>query len=260
MTRPIMRALARAAFALASGAVPLAAAQAQAAEPPAYSALAMHRLADGSETSGRVTKSGPDMRLEYTEAGRQVIQIIRRAEGVMLMLDPATTSYVELRGAPTADPTGSGYLPPCPENDPSLDCRFVGTEVVSGITAEAWEIARPGQPGTSRILWDGARHKALAQTFPDGSESRMSFVGMQNISGRQAEHWTVTMTAPGRDPSEGAWFYDPELRVEVREESPDGEARWLDEITVGPVDARLFVAPEGWTKVVMPDQPPFAPN
>lgn len=260
MTRPMFRALARAALGFVLGVAPMAV-HAQAAEPPAYSARAMHRLADGSETSGLVVKSGPDMRLEYDEAGRKVIQIIRRAEGVMLMLDPTTTSYVEMRGAPTADPTGTGYLPPCPENDPSMDCRFVGTETVSGITAEAWEIARPGQPGTSRILWDGARHKALVQSFPDGSESRMSFVGMKEVSGRNAEHWKVTMTAPGRDPVEGGWFYDPELRVEIREESPSGEARWLADIAVGPVDASLFAVPEGWTKVEMPAAPPApAPN
>ena len=128
-----------------------------------------HQLPDGTECRrGVVVKDGPDMRLEYTENGRQVVQIIRRAEGIMYMLDPAQQSYFEVRGEPSPDPTGVGYMPPCEHNDPTISCTLKGTEITSGITAEVWEIARPGPAQVSTILWDGARHRALRQTFPDG--------------------------------------------------------------------------------------------
>ncbi|GGD43504.1 hypothetical protein [Sinisalibacter lacisalsi] len=231
------------------------AALAQASEPPAYTARAVHRLPDGSVDTGAVVKSGPDMRLEYTENGRDVVQIIRRAEGVMYLLDPAKQTYFEMRGAPAPDPTGAGYMPPCQEGDPGLSCTFKGTEVISGITAEIWEIGMPGQPGVSTVLWDGARHRALRQTGPDGSVMRMAFLSMVEVAGRRVEHWSMSFEAPGQPAQSGAWFYDPELRVEIREEMITGAVRELEDIRVGPVDPALFEVPAGWTKLDGPAGP-----
>lgn len=236
-------------------ALPLAA---QTDAPPAYSATALHRLPDGTVNSGRVIKSGPDMRMEYTENGRDMVQIIRRAEGVMFLLDPAAQSFFEMRGAPSADPGGVGYLPPCQEGDPMLVCTFMGTEVTSGITAEIWDIATPGAEGVTRILWDGARHRALRQTYPDGSQMKMTFKAMVELSGRTVEHWSIAATGPSQPPQSGEWFYDPELRVEIREVLPSGESRSLEDIAVGPVDPALFNVPEGWTRIEMP-APPIPP-
>jgi hypothetical protein len=202
-----------------------------------------------------VIKSGPNLRMEYTEQGRQVVQILRRADGVMYLLDPETKSYYEVRGKPSPDPTGAGYLPPCQQDDPSVKCTFKGTEVSSGIKAEVWEIAVPGQSGVTTILWDGARHRALRQSFPDGTEMKMTFVKMEEVAGREVEHWSVGYSAPGREAQAGAWFYDPKLRVEVREELPTGEVRSLEDIKVGPVDPAVFTVPQGWTRQDLPQAP-----
>lgn len=231
------------------------AALAQQSQPPAYAARAVHILPDGTQEVGTVVKAGSDMRMEYQQDGRQVIQIIRRAEGVVYFLDPAQQTFVEMRGTPAADPTGVGYMPPCQEGDPMVSCTYKGTEVVSGITAELWEIAPQGAPGASTIVWDGARHRALKQTGPDGSEMAMAFQAMVSLAGRNVEHWSVTFRAPGQPAQTGAWYYDPELRVEVREEMLNGAVRALEDIRVGPVDPALFTVPAGWQQV----QPPQAP-
>lgn len=228
------------------------AALAQTSAPPDYTARAVHTQPDGSATSGSVVKSGPDMRLEYSENGRDLIQIIRRAEGVSYFLDPATQTYAEIRGTPAPDPTGAGYMPPCQEGDRDLNCSFKGTEVISGITAEVWEIAVSGQPGPTTVLWDGARHRALRQTMPDGSVMRMAFVAMTEMSGRPVEHWTVSYETAGQPAQSGAWYYDPELRLEVREDMVSGAVRALEDIRVGPVDPALFEVPAGWTKLDPP--------
>lgn len=220
---------------------------------PAYSADAVYRTPDGSESTGRVVKSGPDMRLEYAENGRQVIQIIRRAEGTMYVLDPGTLSYFRVQGA--ADPNAgmAAYAPPCDQNAPGATCRFLGNEVTSGITTEVWEIGQPGDPAqVSRILWDGARQRALRQEYPDGTVMALAFKAMVVIEGRNVEHWTITVTAPGQAPVTGAWYYDPELRVELREELPSGEIRSLRNIAVGPVDPAAFAVPSGWSEIAPP--------
>lgn len=221
--------------------------------PPAYSADAVYRAPDGSESSGRVVKSGANMRLEFTQNGQPVVQIIRRAEGLMYVLDPGRKSYYTIQGAADPSAGNTGYAPPCDRTAQAATCRFLGTEKTSGIEAEVWELGPAGQ--ATRILWDGARKRALRQEFPDGSVMAMTFVGMENIEGRQVEHWQIQVSAPGQSPLGGNWYYDPELRVELREELPTGERRSLEHVAVGPVDPALFEPPAGWREVA-PPQPP----
>ena len=220
---------------------------------PAYAADAVYRTPEGTESTGRVVKSGPDMRLEFTEGGRAVVQIIRRAEGRMYVLDPASRSYFTVQGEPDPQAGTAAYEAPCDPNVTAMTCRFLGNEVTSGITAELWEIGQPGDPTqVSRILWDGARHRALRQEYPDGTVMALAFQAMVQIEGRNVEHWVITVTVPGQAPLSGAWYYDPELRVELREELPTGETRSLRNIVVGPVDPASFAVPVGWSEVSPP--------
>ncbi len=223
---------------------------------PAYAADAVYRTPDGTESSGRVVKSGPDMRLEFTEGGRAVVQIIRRAEGVMYVLDATSRSYFKVQGEPDPQAGSAAYEAPCDQSVTAVTCRFLGNEVTSGITAEAWEIGQPGDPSqVSRILWDGARHRVLRQEYPDGTVMALSFKAMVQIEGRNVEHWIISVNVPGQAPLAGAWYYDPELRVELREELPSGEVRSLRNIIVGAVDPAAFAVPAGWTEI-SPPQPP----
>lgn len=229
--------------------------------PPAYSAEALYRTPDGAESTGRVVKSGPDMRLEFVQNGQPVVQIIRRAAGLMYVLDPTTQSWFEVQGAPDPNAADQGYAPPCEQDTPGMVCRFIGNETTSGITAEVWEIGQQGQPQASRILWDGARHRALRQEYPDGTVMALAFKEMSQVSGRAAEHWTISLSVPGQPMASGHWYYDPELRVELREELPSGELRSLENIAVGAVDPTLFEVPAGWTKISPPQAPgAAAPN
>ena len=220
---------------------------------PAYAADAVYRTPDGSESTGRVVKSGPDMRLEFTENGRAVVQIIRRAEGRMYVLDPASRSYFTVQGEPDPQAGTAAYEAPCDQSVAGVTCRFLGNEVASGITAELWEIGQPGDPTQiSRILWDGARHRALRQEYPDGTVMALSFKAMAQIEGRNVEHWIISVTVPGQSPLAGAWYYDPELRVELREELPTGEIRSLRNIVLGAVDPAAFAVPPGWSEISPP--------
>lgn len=238
--------------------VPLVAAGPVAAQAPipAYSADAVYRAPDGTESTGRVVKSGPNMRLEFTEAGRPVVQIIRRAEGVMYVLDPGSRSYFRVQGEPDPTAGSASYQPPCDRNDPGQTCRFLGNEVTSGITAEVWELGPPGEASqVSRILWDGARQRVLREQSPNGTVMSLAFRAMEQIEGRSVEHWVISLTLPGQAPKTGGWYYDPELRVEVREELPDGPHRSLENIVVGPVDPAAFEPPAGWTEIAPPAPP-----
>ncbi len=83
----------------------------------------------------------------------------------------------------------------------------------------------------------------------------MSFNAMVDLAGRQAEYWTIDYTTPGQAPLSTGWWFDPTLRVVVREDLPGGGSRRLEDIQAGPVDPALFEAPAGWQKQDMPAAP-----
>ncbi|HHS89258.1 MAG TPA: hypothetical protein ENJ26_02690 [Rhodobacteraceae bacterium] len=229
---------------------PVPAQQAGTASEP-YSATAIHALPGQPETTGKIIKSGQNLRMEFTQNGKPVIQILRPADGVMFILDPATKSYFEVRG-PAVPVPNDGYTTPCPDNQASEICQLVGTDTVSGIDVEKWAIST--QPGTQPmvILWDSTRRRALRQEFPDGSVTAMAFQAMEDIAGRTAEHWKIIVTAPGQESRSGDWWFDPELRLVLREDLPTGESRRLENIVVGQVDPSAFQVPAGWTRRELP--------
>lgn len=214
-----------------------------------YSAIAVHSLPGQPETFGTIVKSGQNLRLEYDEAGRRVIQILLPTVGAMYFLDPKTQTYTEYLGPSVPATDIEGYASPCPGQETSPSCQHVGDDVVSGVKVERWALAS-GQSGKPLvILWNSARRRALRQDFPEGGSMVMAFVAMEDLNGRFAEHWTIKLSIPGNDVKSGDWWFDPKLRVVVRENLPSGETRRLDNITIGPVDPALFQVPQGWRKV-----------
>ncbi len=232
------------------------AATAQSATSTAYSARAVHEVPGQPETFGLVYKSGQNMRLEFDQNGKSVVQILLPAAGAMYILDPETKSYFEVLGPAVTDEAAEGYVSPCQTPRPGVQCQRVGTDKISGITVEHWVIATSQQSRPTYIWWDSARRRALRQDHPDGSSSVMAFKAMEDVNGRQAEHWTITVTAPGQQALTGGWWFDPELRVAVREQLPNGETRNLQDVRVGAIDPALFAVPEGWTKQTQQPQQP----
>ena len=228
-----------------------------------YSATAVSQIPGQPVRRGRIVKSGADIRLEYTRNGKQIIQIVRPTKGLMYFLDPASKTYSTIKGQAVPEESVTGYKSPCPPN-PASRCQRMGQAVISGIQAERWLISTPGQQGGSvDILWDPARRHALSETFPDGRKTLMSFRAMETVSGRPTERWDVTMTQKGQAPIKGEWWFDPDLRVVVRQSIPGGESRRLDDLKVAPYDAALFVPPAGWREVApaaRPDVPQIPAN
>lgn len=254
-------------MALASLTVTLGiAAPAPAQQPPAdasrtYSATAIHSIPGQPETSGTVIKSGENMRLEFDQNGQHIIQILLPQQGVMYILEPQSQSYQELRGQAVPATAGAANAVPCTARSNLAVCEQVGSDIVSGIRVERWVLASQPQTQPLTILWDPTRRQALRQDFPDGSSTAMRFLSMETLNDRPVEHWAIETRATGREPLTGGWWFDPELRVVVREELPGGEIRRLDNIQIGAVDPQVFQVPEGWQKrdPETPQTPPISP-
>lgn len=224
-----------------------------------YSATAIHGLPGQPETTGKIVKSGQNIRLEFSQNGQTIIQILRPTDGVMYILNPQDQTYFETRDQPVPVTTTEGYTMPCGDAAQMATCERIGTDTVSGIKVERWAVASKPQTRPLIILWDSTRRRALRQDFPDGSVMAMKFQAMEPLNGRMTEHWSIKITSPNLPANTGSWWFDPELRVVVREELPGGELRRLDEIVVGAVEDSAFQVPEGWQKQQPPAPPLKAP-
>ncbi len=224
---------------------------------PSYTAETVQTTPDQPDRAGVITKSGQLLRLEFTQDGQQIIQILRPTEGITYVLFPATQSYIERRGPAAPEEFADSYTPPCPTEaeQNGLQCRRLGLEVYQSIPVERWHISAEGDPSQMLILWDPTRKRALRQEMSNGTLVQMTFLGRQEIENREAEHWVTEVSRQGAVTMRNEWWYDPALKLVLRETLPDGTRRKLQNIIVGEVDPRLFTVPDGWQRLDAPAQP-----
>ncbi len=224
---------------------------------PAYTAETVQTTPDQPDRAGVIVKSGQFLRLEFTQDGQQIIQILRPTEGLTYVLYPASQTYLEQRGQAQPEEFADSYTPPCPTaaEEGGLQCSRLGLEVYQSIPVERWHIGAEGDPSQMLILWDPARKRALRQEMSNGTLAQMTFLGRQEIDGREAEHWVTEVSRQGAATMRNEWWYDPELKLVLRETLPDGTQRKLQNITVGPVDPSLFTVPDGWQRLDATNQP-----
>jgi hypothetical protein len=232
-----------------------------AAPPPVeFSAEAIQTSPQGQEMHQKMYLGADGrVRIESSAQGQNYVQIINPATGKMYMLLPAQKTYMErvFDGAAqlkrvTADPNPN----PC-AGVPNAKCKMLGKDTVNGRAAEKWELVQEEEGGqTERMLYwlDSERRMPLRQFMPDGSTTEMEQVGSEVMNGRQTEIWKMTMTRPGEEDVESTQWYDPELKIAIRDELPGGAYRELRNIKIQKQPADLFEVPGDYKKVAAPQQ------
>jgi hypothetical protein len=249
-------------FAAIVGAVllPLAVTGAQ-AEGPQFSAETVQRGGTGEASTGKMFVGDGRMRMEMSAQGQTLVRITDEKRKVEWLLFPDQKTYLERQAGP--DQAGSAPSPSATAADPcagitGLTCRKLGDEDVGGRPAVKWEITgnQDDKPVTSQQWIDRERGIPLRQQFPDGGKMELSLRGKETLEGRSVEKWEVVVEAPGRQPSHTFQWYDPELKLAVRQEFPGGGVSELKNIRVGKQPDDLFVVPAGYSR----GAPPAAPT
>jgi hypothetical protein len=228
------------------------------ADGPQFSAE-MHQRGPGSqETSGQMFVADGKVRVEMAAQGQAMVRITDEQRKVEWVLFPDQKTYLER----TAGPDQGGGPAPTPaafaENPcagvPGLTCRKLGDEAVSGRPTAKWEITgnQDGKSVTTTQWIDKDRGIPLRQEFPDGGSMLLALQGKETIEGRGVEKWEVVVEAPGREATHTFQWYDPELKLAVRQEFPGGAVSELKNIRVGKQPDDLFVVPAGYTRVQTP--------
>jgi hypothetical protein len=198
-------------------------------------------------------------RKEFSHEGKRVIEIVNPSKHVTWMLFPDKKTYLERRlgpppgSKPAAKPDAAN---PCAGAPESVSCRKLGVERVNGREAVKWEIVSSRQGRTMRTMqWiDQERGIPIKQEFPGGS-SEYRMIGEETVNGRKTEKWEYVQYRQKDDKTTRTLqWYDPILKMPIREEMPGGYSRELRNIQVGPQPASLFELPQGYEKKEMPRQ------
>ncbi|QVL50469.1 MAG: hypothetical protein KFB96_08610 [Thiocapsa sp.] len=223
-----------------------------------FSADMISQGSDGQAETVKMFVGDGRMRKEMTQQGQEVIQIIDQNRGMMWVLFPDRQTYMEQGGAP-GEGAPAPAPPPTAETDPcagmpGLTCRRAGEEAVGGRAAVKWDMVmtHEGQSMNGTLWIDAERAIPLKHEMSNGEKMELVMVGTETMEGRQVERWEMTTTAPDQPPTRVLQWYDPELKLSVREEFPGGGVRELKSIRIGAQPDHLFAVPAGYTRMEMP--------
>lgn len=224
----------------------------QAGKP--FSATAV-QLTPGGAIQTKVYISKDAVRNEYRQNDQQVIEIIYPGENRRVLLFPREKAYMEQLAPAAPGKRAAGKDSPCADL-PGTVCRVIGEEKINGIDTEKWEFSRVEQGRTVQsIHWvNKQRQLPVREFFPDGSIIEMHLLGKETINKRHAEKWRRQIMRATGERSQFFQWYDPELKLVIREEHPDGYVRELRDIKTGAPNKSLFSIPEGYERKAQPPQ------
>lgn len=221
------------------------------------------------EFSAEMRQSGPQgdstskmyvgkdrMRMEMEQGGQKIIRIVDNDKQVEWILYPDQQSYMERKGAAGGSPGGSADdTNPC-ASMPGATCENLGTETVGGRQAVKWKVtlSHQGKDFQSTEWIDSERNMPLRSERSDGSSSQLTLLGQEQLGGRAVEKWEMKSSRPGKAPETSYQWFDPTLKLAIREEFPGGFVREMVNIRVGQQPDDLFVVPPGYKQISIPDR------
>ena len=226
-----------------------------------FSAEMVTRGPDAPPTTGRMSVGDGRVRIEMSQEGRQIVRISDHQRRMEWILFPEQKSYVEHAVPPGVDAAASPAQPSAETNPctglQEVSCQRIGEESVAGRPAIKWEmsVTREGRTLTGTQWLDVERGLPLKYQMPNGQAMELKLLGQETYSGRVVEKWEMTTTLPNQPPMQSFQWYDPELKLAVREELPGGNVRELVNIQPGPQPDELFQVPSDYSRMTLPPAP-----
>ncbi|MGA7982273.1 MAG: hypothetical protein WCA32_18880 [Chromatiaceae bacterium] len=232
------------------------------AGPPEFSADLVQQGPKGETSSGKMYMGDERTRMDMSQQGQEIIRITDQKRHVEWILFPAQHKYMEHK-LPPGPPGHAGGARPSPAADPcagmpGVTCRKIGDETIDGRAAVKWEMeaTHQGKSMKSTQWIDKERGVPLRQDLPNGQKMELKYIGPATVGGRKVEKWEMTTTAPNQTPMHAFQWYDPELKLMIRQEYPGGFTTELDNIQVGKQPDHLFSIPAGYERMSAPQGMP----
>jgi hypothetical protein len=224
-----------------------------------FSAEMVRHGPGGKTATGRMYVGDGRTRMEMSQQGREVVRISDQGRRMEWILFPAERGYLERAVPPAGEGAPAPSAPPSAESDPcagmpGVTCRRLGVEDVNGRPAVKWEMSMTHEGKTlTGVQWlDQDRGIPLKHQMPNGQSMELKLLGKETIEGRQVEKWEMTSATPNQQPTVTFQWYDPELKLAVRDELPGGFVSELKDIRIAPQPDSLFMVPDGYTLLTAP--------
>jgi hypothetical protein len=214
-----------------------------------FSADAVMTVPNKKDKQTKMFVSKNAVRTEININGQDMVEIVFPDDGRAILLNPELKAYQETI-IPVDKKKKSTEKGPC-EEIKNAQCEFMGNESVNGIATEKWKIITNNRGQKLRTLhWiDTKRKLALREFFPDGSVAELKMLEKEKVNGRSTEKWQRTLSRPDGSTMKSYQWYDPKLKIAIREEVPGGYVRELRNIKVGKQSTNLFEIPKDFTKI-----------
>ncbi len=218
-----------------------------------FSATAVQKAPDRPEFQTKMYISKDSIRKDSVQNDMPVIEIVKLKQQSRIFLVPKEKIYMQIAN-PALSNQGveeiSVSAKPC-EGLPNTTCQMLGEEQVNKRNAEKWEFIATHEKQTYRSLhWVDIEHRMfIREFFPDGTISELVPDGVEKVNGRQTEKWLWMLSdSDGKIQSATQW-YDPELKIMIREELQGGYIRELRDVKTGKQDMKLFDIPSDYMQV-----------
>ncbi len=211
-----------------------------------FSADAVITVPDAPKTSSKLYVGEDVVRTEVETQNGLIVDIIYPLKGKLIKLNPQLKQYVEIpvEKQTKAIQTKSN---PCYHLQ-NANCVLLGDELINGHKTQKWQVITFKQGRNMRTLhWiDIDRQLAVREFFSDGSMAEMVLEKKETVNGRETEKWVRTLSRPDGSTVNSFQWYDPTLKISIREELPGGYVRELVNIKTGVQDTHLFEIPDDY--------------
>jgi len=209
------------------------------------------------------------VRTESTINSIPVVEILNSKQQTRVLLVAKEKIYLQQRRDPNAV---SAADKPNPDNPcaglANTTCKKLGVETINDRKTQKWEFTQVHNGQSYRSLhWiDMQHHMPIREFYPDGTVTELNMLGNETIDGRKTEKWSMLMTRANGEQMTSTQWYDPQLKIAIREELQGGFIRELRDIKIGKQDKKLFEIPAGYKQAeqlpayLRPQQPPVGPG
>lgn len=134
---------------------------------------------------------------------------------------------------------------------PFGSCKRQDEVVIRGRVAEKWLIEFP-EP-LKQVQWLDKEHGFVVKSKThNGGLMELQLTGHDTFGGRVVEKWVRTTSFRENAPVISYQWYDPVLKLVVKEELPGGYVRELAGIRTGAQPDQLFQVPAEYRPIVVP--------
>jgi len=218
-----------------------------------FSATAIQKAPDRPEYQTKMYISKDSIRKDSVQNNMPVIEIVKLKQQSRIFLVPNEKIYMQITNP---NPTDQGIqeisvsAKPC-EGLPNTSCQMLGEEKVNQRDAEKWEFTATIEKQSYRSLhWVDKEHRMfIREFFPDGTISELVPDGVEKINGRNTEKWLWMLSGSDGKMQSATQWYDPELKIMIREELQGGYIRELRDVKTGKQDLKLFDIPSDYKQV-----------